>query len=205
MVASLGMALYTFLCPVAAKLSTRFGCRVVMVCGGLTSALGLLGSSFAPNLDVLYLSFGVMVGIASSLVYMAAFQIVPLYFDKHRDIATAMASLGPGAGVLVMSPVIQTLLKRFDWRKALLALAGINLLPSILGCSIMRKNKKTVNDNEDTRKTSESRCCRILQILDCSILKNPSFVILTLSGVVTQLGYMIPYVHLVGFSFFMSK
>ncbi|KAK3728501.1 hypothetical protein QZH41_002364 [Actinostola sp. cb2023] len=58
LVVSIAMALWTFLCPVSAKLCNRFGCRAVMVCSGLTGALGLLGSSFAPNLYVLYFTYG---------------------------------------------------------------------------------------------------------------------------------------------------
>ena len=207
MVASVGFGLWTFGCPVAAKVSARFGSRVAIFGGGLISALGLLGSSFAQKLFVLYVSFGVMLGIACSLVYMAAFQIVPLYFDKHRDIATALLSLGPSAGVLVMSPVVQTLLEHFDWRKTLLVLACINLLSSILGCSITRKTIPTMSNNEDRlvspHESSEAvGCCRILQSLDFSMFKDPVFVILSLGTTLAILGLGIPIVHLVSTAVF---
>jgi len=71
MVASIAMGFYLILCPVAVRLCSRLGCRLTMIAGGLLTSLGFLGSSFAPNLYVLYFTHGVMMGFSASLVYMA--------------------------------------------------------------------------------------------------------------------------------------
>ena len=196
LVASIAMALLSGLCPVSAKLCNRFGCRVVTMCSGLTCALGLLGSSFAPNLYVLYFTYGFVFAFGASMVCMAGFLIVPLYFDKHQSVATALASVGPAAGVLLMSPVTQTLLEHLDWRKTLMVLSAINVVPCILGCSITRR-KKPEQQESVQREPSDEGWCRYLRSLDLSLLKDPVFVMLSLSFSITVLGNLIPYVHLV--------
>ena len=195
MVASLGLASGSVGAPVSARLCIRFGCRIIMVCSGLLCALGLVGSSFAPNLYVLYLSFGILVGCASSMVYQAGYQTIPLYFDKHSFVAASLASMGFAAGFLVMCPITQVLLDHFGWRKALLLMAGINVIPVILGCTITRKNISK-RDEEDTSQPSEKRCS-CLRLLDLHVFKDPMFVILTISIVTAMLGSYMPYMHLV--------
>ena len=198
LVASLGVAFYCIGSPVSAKLCIRFGCRVVMVSSGLTCALGLLASSFAPNLYVLYLSYGVVVGFATSMVFTAGFQLIPLYFDKHRYVASSMATLGHAAGYLVMCPVTQILLDHLGWRKALLVMAAINVTPVILGCSITRKSTTMGEDQIiSTGPSNINRCYSFLRWLDLSVFKDPTFVILTLSALAAVMGHYMPYLHLV--------
>ncbi|KAK3739226.1 hypothetical protein QZH41_004335 [Actinostola sp. cb2023] len=195
MVASLAMALFSFLCVVAAKLCLRYGSRVVMMCAGLTCALGLLGSAFAPNLYVLYVTYGYVVGLASAMTFMAGFQIVPLYFDKHQSLATAIVSVAPGAGILLMSPVTQTLLEHLDWRKTLMVLAAINVVPCILACSITRRTKPVkINEESDSKPIvpSNKECCSSLRSLDLSLFKDPVFMILSLTMSIASLGHYIP-------------
>jgi len=132
------------------------------------------------------------------MVYIAAFQVVPLYFDKHRSVATAMASVGAGAGALLMSPVTQTLLEHLDWRKTLMVLAAISVVPCILGCSITRRKKPELQESVQ-REPSDEGCCRCLRSLDLSLFKDPVFVMLSLSTSMSFLGSLLPYVHFVSF------
>ncbi|KAK3711751.1 hypothetical protein QZH41_020136, partial [Actinostola sp. cb2023] len=204
MVASLAMAFFTFLCVVAAKLCLRYGSRVVMVCAALTCALGLLGSAFAPNLYVLYVTYGCVVGFSNAMAYMAGFHIVPLYFDKHQSLATAIVSVGPGSGVLLMSPVTQALLEHLDWRKTLMVLAAINVVPCILACSITRRSTKPglINEESDSKPIvpSNKECCSSLRSLDLSLFKDPVFMILSLTMSIAACGHLMPLVHLVKYA-----
>ena len=88
---------------------------------------------------------------------MAAFLVVPLYFDKHRHVATGIGSMGPGAGLLVMSPVAQVLVEHLGWRKALIALACMNLTSSFLGLVISRKNIPGEDDSPHTEEEANKK------------------------------------------------
>ena len=44
--------------PLATHLSTKYGCRKVVVFGGLTTSAGFVLSAFVPSLPYLYATFG---------------------------------------------------------------------------------------------------------------------------------------------------
>lgn len=197
-VGSLGMSMIGLLGPVASRLIDRFGCRVVLSFGCLTCAVALLASSFSPNIYVLFLAYGIGFGFGSSCVYIAAFQLIPLYFRRHISVATGLASAGPGIGLLLMIPVVQALLDYFDWRKAFMILAAVCVVTSVLGFSIKRKKipiEKTIKEEvvQDGKK-SVSRCC---SVPDFSIMKNSEFFLLCMTMFIACLGLAIPTVHLV--------
>ncbi|KXJ21545.1 Monocarboxylate transporter 14 [Exaiptasia diaphana] len=124
LVASLSMGVHTLIGPISSKICLTLGFRNAMILAGLVSASGLLGSSFAPNLYILYLGYGLALGFSVSVVYVGAFQIIPLYFDRHRFLATGVLAVGPGAGPLIMSTIVQAILDHIDWRKTMMVLAA---------------------------------------------------------------------------------
>jgi MFS family permease len=172
-----------------------------MICGGLSCTVAIFASSFAPNIYFLILTYGIGLGFGSSLIAFAAFQIVPLYFDRHHSLATAMVAAGPGAGLLLMSPVVEKLLEHFDWRKALMVLSAANLAPCILGYSIRRRKITRVENEEVLRQNNMSnRCFKRMKLIDTSALKNPMFLLLCLTTSFRDIGYTIPTIHLVSCS-----
>ncbi|KXJ28964.1 Monocarboxylate transporter 9 [Exaiptasia diaphana] len=199
---SFSVGFLTILCPIAAVFINRFGCRVIIPCGGFISALGLLGSSFAPNIYVLSFTYGFLVAWGSCLVYMAGFLVVPLYFDKQRSAATGMVSAGPGAGVLIMGPIAHILIDYLGWRKTMLVLAGMNLVASILGCAITRKleqvhlqSKEMTGNLNDVRKNIWSAVLKIL-----SAFKNPMLILVVAMNTTVFFGHFLPLVHLIKYA-----
>jgi MFS family permease len=199
LVGSLSLASMGLFSPVSARLIDRYGCRVMMICGGLTCAVALFASSFSPNIYVLFVVYGLGFGFGASFIYISAFQIIPLYFERHRSFATAISSIGPGVGLLLMSPIIQTLLENFDWRKALMILAAANLAPCILGNSIKRKSKPSLQSKQDsTKKEKPIGCCKCSSLTyNSALFKNQVFVLLCTSMTISCLALAIPAVHLV--------
>ncbi|XP_020914739.1 monocarboxylate transporter 10-like isoform X3 [Exaiptasia diaphana] len=199
---SFSVGFRSLLCPIAAIFINRFGCRVAMPCGGFISALGLLGSSFAPNIYVLSFTYGFLVACGSCLVYMAGFLMVPLYFDKHRSAATGMVSAGPGAGVLIMGPIAHMLIDYLGWRKAMLVLAGMNLVTSILGCTITRKVQKVHSQNKDTTSDLDGKKKNIWSAVlqNLSALKNPMLILVVAMNTTFYFGHFMPLVHLIKYA-----
>lgn len=52
--------------PLCSVLVNRFGCRPVMMIGGLFASLGMIVASFATNIMHIYLSAGVITGTLST-------------------------------------------------------------------------------------------------------------------------------------------
>lgn len=50
--------------PVASVLCSRYGCRVVTIMGALIGACGLILSIFCTSIYLMYITFGLITGIA---------------------------------------------------------------------------------------------------------------------------------------------
>ena len=90
--------------PMVAVLTNKFGHRLVTICGVLLSSCGLLIAaayihlSSSPSIFVLYISVGFITGLGFGLVYLPAWDIIEIYFDKRLGLATGVAAAGAGVG-----------------------------------------------------------------------------------------------------------
>uniref|UniRef100_G3U759 Solute carrier family 16 member 8 n=1 Tax=Loxodonta africana TaxID=9785 RepID=G3U759_LOXAF len=70
--------------PVSSILVTRFGCRPVMLVGGLLASAGMVLASFATRLLELYLTAGVLTGLGLALNFQPSLIMLGLYFERRR-------------------------------------------------------------------------------------------------------------------------
>jgi MFS transporter, OFA family, oxalate/formate antiporter len=92
-------------------LNNRFGPRVIATLGGILYGLGVLLAAFAaPNIFILYLTFGIIGGIGIGLGYIVALAMLIKWFPDRRGFITGLAVAGFGAGALITSPVAATLI-----------------------------------------------------------------------------------------------
>jgi len=92
-------------------LMRRVGPRVVGVAGGVLYGLGVFLSSFAgEGLLVLYLTYGLVVGIGLGLGYIAPIAALPRWFPDRPGLAYGMAVCGFGAGSAINVPVATALI-----------------------------------------------------------------------------------------------
>jgi len=93
-------------------LNNRFGPRVIATAGGILYGLGVLLAAFAaPNLLLLYLSFGVLGGIGVGLGYIVALAMLIKWFPERRGFITGLAVAGFGGGALITGPTAAALIK----------------------------------------------------------------------------------------------
>src|SRR5256712_7510999 len=92
-------------------LNNRFGPRVVATAGGILYGLGVLLAAFAaPNILVLYLTFGVIGGIGVGLGYIVALAMLIKWFPDRRGFITGLAVAGFGGGALITGLVAAALI-----------------------------------------------------------------------------------------------
>ena len=92
-------------------LNNRFGPRVIATAGGILYGLGVLLAAFAaPNIFILYLTFGIIGGIGIGLGYIVALAMLIKWFPDRRGFITGLAVAGFGAGALITSPIAATLI-----------------------------------------------------------------------------------------------
>ncbi|XP_004845964.1 monocarboxylate transporter 3 [Heterocephalus glaber] len=113
--------------PVSSILVTRFGCRPVMLAGGLLAAAGMILASFARRLLELYLTAGVLTGLGLALNFQPSLIMLGLYFERRRPLANGLAAAGSPVFLCALSPLGQVLLERFGWRGGFLLFGGLLL------------------------------------------------------------------------------
>ncbi len=91
--------------------NNRFGPRVIATTGGILYGLGIILSAFAaPNIIVLYLTYGILGGIGLGLGYIVALAMLIKWFPDRRGFITGLAVSGFGAGAAITAPIAANLL-----------------------------------------------------------------------------------------------
>ncbi|GAC1346131.1 MAG: OFA family MFS transporter [Ktedonobacteraceae bacterium] len=91
--------------------NNRFGPRAIATAGGILYGLGIILSAFAaPNIIVLYLTYGIIGGIGIGLGYIVALAMLIKWFPDRRGFITGLAVAGFGAGAAITAPIAANLL-----------------------------------------------------------------------------------------------
>lgn len=188
-IASLSMSLTFFFGPLAGKLCDRFGPRVVSIMGALVSVVGLLSTSQAQSLYVIYFTYSALFAFGGCCTYTAVFVIVPKYFLKWRSLATGMIASGPGAGTFVMSPILALSIEELGWRGAFIVMAGIVASICVLGCTF---------DPNTPKDTCEERVHVEIYAKEKKrkLIKNTEYLLIVFVTTIVMLGNTVPQVHL---------
>ena len=115
--------IYFVLGAPAGMLADRFGPRAVCCTGMLFIAGGLLATSYATSMAMVYAAYGVGIGVGIALVYTPAIACVQPWFTQRRGLAAGIASAGIGAGTVVVPLLASAAISAFEWREALRWLA----------------------------------------------------------------------------------
>ncbi|XP_052784506.1 monocarboxylate transporter 12-B-like [Mya arenaria] len=121
--------------PVVSMLVRKFGCRAVAVSGALVASASQIASIFAPNMQFLYFSLGIMTGVGYGLIYLPSIVCVVSYFDKRRSLAAGIGVSGTGIGTFIFSPITSLLVQEYAWQGAILVHAG--LLLNCIACGLV--------------------------------------------------------------------
>ncbi len=118
--------------PLVGLLVDRFGPKVLVLTGVASLGLGLVFASLAHAVWQFYPSFGLLGGIGcASLGSVVQAALLGRWFDKRLGTALAVSYSANGVGVMIMTPLAQSLIGLEDWRFAYLAL-GLAILALFL-------------------------------------------------------------------------
>ena len=120
-------------------LADRFGPRLVCSAGMALIALGLLLTSWAQALWMVYLSYGLLVGLGIAFVYTPSIASVQPWFTLRRGLAGGIASSGVGAGTLLVPVLVAMGISAMPWREAMRLLALGVLVLGLLASGLLRR------------------------------------------------------------------
>ncbi len=123
--------------PLMGWATDRFGPRVILMFGGITSGLGFILLSFTQN----YLYFiCVFVGLLS-LGFRAGYNNATMpainqWFRRHRDLAMGLAGMGTAIGGTTIAPLMGFLVLSAGWRPAAF-ISGVIILAVVIPMSFL--------------------------------------------------------------------
>ncbi|KAK9957326.1 hypothetical protein ABG768_011581 [Culter alburnus] len=189
--------------PLCSILVNRFGCRPVMLVGGLFASLGMILASFATSIIHIYLCIGVITGLGLALNFQPSLIMLNRYFSEKRPLANGLAAAGSPVALCCLSPLGQILQYEYGWRGGFLILGGILLNCCACG-ALMRplvppKKSKTPgieNTPDDVDKKAKPKP----KLLDFSVFRDRGFVIYTIAASIMVLGLFVPPVFVVSYA-----
>lgn len=120
------VAFYYLAGAIGGRLGDRYGVRIMVAFGALTLTSGLLLSSIAGSLWLLYLVYVPLIGGAAGSCYSPLIGAVGHWFDRQRSMATGVLLSGVGAGTLAMPSLARFLIDGYGWRRAFVVLAVLS-------------------------------------------------------------------------------
>ncbi|MEO0068924.1 MAG: OFA family MFS transporter [candidate division WOR-3 bacterium] len=95
---------------IGGRLQDRFGPRIVAIIGGFLLALGMILASFAQNIAMLVIAYGVISGIGIGFAYVCPISAGVKWFPDKRGLITGLAVAGFGAGALIVGPLARAMI-----------------------------------------------------------------------------------------------
>jgi MFS transporter, OFA family, oxalate/formate antiporter len=108
---SLLIILQTWFSPLQAYLVDRFGPRLLVSVGALMSGGSWILSASVDNIWALYLTYGVIGGFGTGIIYVGIIGLMVRWFPDRRGLATGLAAAGYGFGAFFTSFPIDSMIK----------------------------------------------------------------------------------------------
>ncbi len=116
---SILIVVQTFLSPWQGVLIDRFGPRLLLSLGVLITGLSWILAAQVTSLTMLYLTYGLLGGIGTGIVYVGVIGHMVQWFPDKRGLATGLVAAGYGIGALLTTFPIATVLRESTYQDAL--------------------------------------------------------------------------------------
>lgn len=126
------IVLQTFFSPFQGWLVDRFGPKLLIGAGGVLSGLSWVLASYASSLTMLYLTYGLIGGLGTGIVYVGVVGQMVGWFPDRRGFAAGVVAAGYGMGAIVTTFPITNSLAAVGYQMTLLQYGAIFALVGLL-------------------------------------------------------------------------
>ena len=137
---SLLIVLQTFLSPLQGFLIDRFGPRFLISAGTLLSGASWVLASHASTLTELYLTYGVLGGIGTGVVYIGVVSQMVKWFPERRGFAVGMVAAGYGMGAILTTIPISASIGSAGYQSTLWTYGWIFAVVGVLASQGLRRS-----------------------------------------------------------------
>jgi len=135
---SILIVIQTFLAPCQGLLVDRFGPRALLSVGGALTGVSWVLAARTTTLTGLYLTYGLLGGIGTGIVYVGVIGHMVQWFPDRRGFATGVVAAGYGMGALLTTFPIAELLKESGYQQALVRYGWIFVAVGVLAAQGLR-------------------------------------------------------------------
>src|SRR5678809_1667292 len=135
---SILIVVQTFLSPFQGVLVDRFGPRALLSIGTVIAGLSWILAAQASSVLTLYLTYGVLGGIGTGIVYVGVVGHMVQWFPDRRGLATGIVAAGYGMGALLTTFPIAELLSQSGYQQALVRYGWIFIAVGIIAAQGLR-------------------------------------------------------------------
>jgi OFA family oxalate/formate antiporter-like MFS transporter len=132
------IVLQTWLSPLQGYLIDKFGPRLLVAIGGALSGLGWVAASYATSLTMLYLTYGLLCGIGTGIVYIGIIGLMVRWFPEKRGLATGVVAAGYGFGAILTTFPINDMLASAGYQHTLAVFGTAFAIIGVLAALGMR-------------------------------------------------------------------
>src|SRR3977135_294862 len=136
---SILIVVQTFLSPWQGVLVDRFGPRLLLSIGVLITGLSWVLAAQASTLTMLYLTYGLLGGIGTGVVYVGVVGHMVQWFPDKRGLATGLVAAGYGIGALLTTFPIAAVLRESTYQDALMRLGVVFGLVGLVAAQGLRR------------------------------------------------------------------
>jgi OFA family oxalate/formate antiporter-like MFS transporter len=129
----------TFLSPIQGYLIDRFGPRLLISIGGALTGLSWILASRASDLTHLYLTYGLLGGIGTGIVYVGIVGHMVQWFPDRRGFATGMVAAGYGMGAVLTTFPVSNSIAANGFQQTLLHFGLLFCAVALLAAQGMRR------------------------------------------------------------------
>ncbi len=133
------IVLQTFFSPFQGYLVQRFGPAPLIGLGGALTGLSWVLASYATSLTALYLTYGLIGGLGTGIVYVGVVGLVMGWFPDRRGFAAGIVAAGYGMGAIVTTFPIADRLAGAGFRATLFDFGLIFAIVGILAAVGLRR------------------------------------------------------------------
>lgn len=139
---TLTMSITTLLIPIfmifAGRLLPKKGPTKVAFAGAIILTCGLVISSFASTLPMLYLGFGVLGGMGVGFMYGVPIATCLKWFPDRKGMISGLTVAGFGLGSIIFAPIATSLMLSIGPHRTFLVQGIITIVGSAIGARLMK-------------------------------------------------------------------
>jgi OFA family oxalate/formate antiporter-like MFS transporter len=189
---SLLIVVQTFLSPWQGILIDRFGPRLLLSLGVVITGLSWVLAAQVSSLMMLYVTYGLMGGLGTGIVYIGVIGHMVQWFPDKRGLATGLVAAGYGMGALLTTFPISSVLRESNYQDALVRFGLIFAAVGLIAAQGLRRPEAGWRPAVTGTPVGAMASASLVDVAPAQMLRTPIFwLMFTMMTMMSTTGLMV--------------